>query len=176
MDDLTPDQIAARAAMKNAIPVTLTTAGRSVLREWTFSLPFRHQGVLLAAIRGCDGVGKHNNAKPIVRALRHAIMHPADEREVNRPGSFMSSILLWDEVTVFLRYWDHYPIHYIQHLMHACQVVGVCHPLGSVRSDFYSVYLRIVHKLHLEPESRETMHRRLTEDRIALYGNATGDM
>ena len=144
----------------------------SILRDWVMELPLRYQGV--AAVRGCDGQPKENPAKPIVRALRYAMMNPADPREVGMPSAFMSPRITDDEVTAFIKNWDQYPIHFVQHLMHACQVVGVKHPEIHARNVFMDIYLAMVHKLHLEPESDETMHDRLTEDRIARYGNAHG--
>jgi hypothetical protein len=147
----------------------------SVLRDWVMKLPLRHQGVLVAAIRGCDGAPKENSAKPIVRALRYAVMNPADEREVGMNSAFMRRGFSDDELRAFLRDWDHYPIHFVIHLMHACEVVAFCGSHKNEAIAFQSAYYRMVRKLHLNPESPGEMHDRLTEDRIAKYGNAAGE-
>src|SRR5690348_5609602 len=148
---------------------------RSVLRDWVMELPLRHQGVLVAAVRGCDGATKENSAKPITRALRYAFMNPADEREVSMQSAFMAHRFTADDLRGFLTNWDHFPMHFIQHLMHACQVVGFKHPDIETRQMFRHAYERIVHKLHLLPENEAQMDERLCEDRIALYGNAIGE-
>jgi hypothetical protein len=146
----------------------------SVLRPWVMALPLRHQGVLLAAIRGCDNAPKMNTAKPIARALRYAACNPADEREVDMPKSFMASAFSHEELKAFTGDWDHLPIHYVQHLMHGCEVIGYHHPSQDVRAMFINAYLRMVDSLHVEPEDKWTMDVRLTTDRIAAYNNATG--
>jgi len=155
---------------------------KSVLRDWVMELPLRHQGVLITALRGCDSAPKENSAKPLVRALRYAVLNPADEREVGMPSAFMSPGFSDEELRAFLKDWDHYPIHFVQHLMHACQVVGNCYPPeeklrgpSTAGSAFLFAYHSMVHKLRLNPETPAEMHARLTEDRIARYGNATGD-
>jgi hypothetical protein len=148
---------------------------KSVLRDWVMELPLRHQGVLVAAVRGCDGAPKENSAKPIVRALRYAVLNPADEREVGMPSAFMAPGFSDEELKGFLRDWDHYQVHFIQHLMHACQVVGLCGPHANGALAFQGAYYAMVRKLHLNPETPAEMHARLTEDRIAKYGNATGE-
>lgn len=144
----------------------------SILQNWVADLPIRHQGVLLAAVRGCDGTPKENSAKPLVRALRGAFLNPADTRELDYPSSFMSRSFMESDLVAFLKDWDHYPVHFVQHLMHACQVVGYKHPDEYIRAGFASVYYRMVAKLHLKPEPVNTMDERLTEDRIAKYNAA----
>jgi hypothetical protein len=144
----------------------------SVLRDWTMDLPLRHQGVLVAAVRGCDNAPKENSAKPVVRALRFAFMNPADPREVGLPSAFMAPDLSSEDIGNFLRDWDHYPIHFVQHLMHAAEVIGYKHPRDKTRYIFDELYFRIVQKLHLNPETEEQMDARLMEDRIAAYGAA----
>ena len=144
----------------------------SILQDWVVALPIRHQGVLIAAVRGCDGLPKENNAKPLVRAVRGMFLRPADARELDFPSAFMSLTITGDERNSFFSDWDMYPMHFIQHLMHACQVIGYKHPSGSRRALFFTIYQRFVHKLHLNPESEIEMDRRLTEDRIARYNAA----
>lgn len=147
-------------------------AQRSVMRDWAMDLPLRHQGVLLAAVRGCDGMPKENSAKPLVRAIRYAFMNPADQREVGMPSAFMQDYFSEKELKGFLSDWDHYPIHFVQHLMHACQVIGYKHPDDDMRLRFRTAYYRVVKKLHLEPEDELKMDNRLCEDRISLYQSA----
>jgi hypothetical protein len=60
--------------------------------------------------------------------------------------------------------------------MHAYEIVAYRHPDNKYvfdnqeESTAYNcqvIYLKLVHGLHLEPECREDMIRRLSEDRIA---------
>lgn len=153
----------------------VTTQSRSVLQDWVMELPLRYQGVLLAAVRGCDTVPKESSAKPITRGIRHAFMIPADPREVGMPSSFTAP-LTEAGAKAFLKDWDHYPVHFIQHIMHAAQIIGYCCPDVTARNPFAWLYLAMVDKLHLAPEHIDAMEKRLTEDRIAVYGNATGEM
>lgn len=138
----------------------------SILRDWVIDLPLRHQGVLIAAVRGCDSTPKEDSSKPIIRALRYVFMRPFDEREVDKPRSFMTTGFTEADQIGFLRDWDHYPIHYVQHLMHAAEVVGYCHPDQRERNRWSHLYRMICHKLHVNPETPSEMHVRLTEDRI----------
>lgn len=145
------------------------TYNTSILQTWATELPLRHQGVLLAAVRGCDGQPKENSAKPITRAIRGAFLNPADRREMSKPSSFMTEGFTQEELNLFLKSWDHYPIHFIDHILHACEVIGYKHPGAGTRVLFQIAYKRMVNKLHLNPESEQEMDTRLTEDRIALY-------
>lgn len=143
-----------------------------ILQAWAAELPLRHQGVLIAAVRGCDGTPKENSAKPIIRALRGAFLNPFDERAMSLSSSFMTHSFEEYQLVHFLKDWDHYPMHFIQHLLHGCQVIGYKHPNGTKRTAFFLAYNRMVRKLHLIPESCEEMDKRLCEDRIALYAAA----
>jgi len=51
--------------------------------------------------------------------------------------------------------------------MHALEVIGWRHPDGLTRQRARYLYLDMVANLHLEPESRDRMIERLSEDRIA---------
>lgn len=143
----------------------------NIIRDWASDLPLRHQGVLIVAARGCDGVPKENSAKPLTRAIRHAFMHCADEREIAFPAAFMQDGFTDAELVGFLKDWDHYPTHFVQHIMHACEVIGYKHPDRRLCVMFRDAYMRICHKLHVFPEPEGNMDHRLTEDRIAAYGS-----
>ena len=62
---------------------------------------------------------------------------------------------------------EHYPLHYVTHVMHTLEVIAHYHPNLSVQYVARTFYLRMVHGLHLSPEAPEEMMARLTEDRIA---------
>lgn len=142
----------------------------SVMRRWTTTLPLRHQGVLVTAVRGCDGAPKEDTSKSLSRMIRRAILNPADERETsNKPGGFFgfSGVSLVSDILEFLHSLDQYPLHYVMHLCHASEVIGYKHPDPAFRSFFFVVYQMIVHTFHLRPESEQEMDIRLTLDRVA---------
>lgn len=150
-------------------------ASQSILQNWVMELPLRHQGCLLTAIRGCDGLPKENSAKPIVRALRGVCLNPADAREMEYPSAFMTKNFTQEEFTFFLKNWDEYPIHFILHLLHAIEIVGYKHPNGKIKRKYLTAYHHIVYKFHLNVEEEKQMDERFTENRIDKYNNSTGD-
>ena len=144
----------------------------SVLQRWVMELPLRMQGVLMSAARGCDITEKPRTPGegPIERHLsaylRWTFMVPADPREVLIKGAFMridAPVLgTWKPSEM-----GHLPVHYYAHLMHAFQVVSVCHPNATIRTEAGNIYNAMVYNLHLCPEGQNTFYTRLTEDRVA---------
>lgn len=45
-----------------------------VLQPWVNALPFMQQGILISAVRGCDGIPKRHKAKLIVKWYRRCIL------------------------------------------------------------------------------------------------------
>jgi hypothetical protein len=144
------------------------TETRSILYDWVQELGLRHQGVILAAMRGCDGVGKQDVTKPIMRAIRAVTLVPFDARELIEPKGYMyfeqDSFL--EAIKVVSKSMDEYPLHFILHMLHALEIIGYKHPISSVRAAFQYGYERLVKKMHLRPEMEGVMNERLTEDRI----------
>lgn len=153
-----------------------------VLRPWVRALSLRYQGVLVTAIRGCDGAPKEDRSKSLSRMLRRAILNPADERETTMVGGFFGfdPNKLKADLHAFLHSLDAYPLHYVMHLMHAVEVIGYEYPPPPNAADweyydgqlhlqmfFLEVYVAMCHTLHVNPERREQMAERLTADRIA---------
>jgi hypothetical protein len=130
------------------------------------ALPLRFQGVLIASVRGCDGADKNDRSKPVLRALRRTFLNPADEAECYLDGGFMSVEFTYEQRDAFLSDVDCYPVHFILHIMHACEVVGYNHPTEKVRWRFAELYTALVKKFHLVPELPEALDYRLTAKRI----------
>jgi hypothetical protein len=141
----------------------------SIIQDWVAALGLRHQGVLLTAIRGCDGVGKHDLSKPIMRAIRAICLVPYDERELTEPKGFMyyDHVSFRDAVTTFSKNLDEYPMHFILHMLYALEVIGYGHSGVQTSEDFLWAYEMLVRKIHLRPESIIDMNVRLREDRVA---------
>lgn len=137
---------------------------RSVLQDWVMALPLAVQGVLVCAIRGPDGAEKEADAKPLVRAYRKAIMHNAYPRGT-KDDDFMgdhSGRATPEAALKFLRNVDHYPHHWFMHLVHAAQVVGYESPDPNHSAFWSNFYAAAVHRMHLNPETKEQMWARLT--------------
>lgn len=161
------------------LSVLLVMINGSVLQPWVMQLPRRAQGGLLVGLRGCDDAPKNpatisekhgcstGNDTPergLVAFLRYCVMVPADAREIDIPGAFFQSEppCNWKPSQ-----FGHYPEHWYAHIMHSFEIVGYCHPSQRCADHGRSIYERLVHNLHLYPETKEQMLTRLTEDRIA---------
>lgn len=70
-----------------------------------------------------------------------------------------------DWVTEYLRCLDEVPHHFQLHFMHAVEIVGYKHPDEQIRSWWAGVYERLVHDMHLWPESEEQLDARLGDSR-----------
>ena len=80
--------------------------------------------------------------------------------------SFHPSELL-PAVQKFVKNMDHYPLHFVSHLMHAFEVIGYEHPDEETAEAFLEAYDIMVYALHLNPETVEQHRERMNEDRIA---------
>jgi hypothetical protein len=101
--------------------------------------------------------------------IRRAALNPADPRESLNAGGFFgfSPETLDASLRDFFHSLDQYPLHYVMHLAHACEVIGYSHPDEDMSSFFSLVYGLFCLTFHLRPETKDAMTGRLTEDRIA---------
>lgn len=131
-----------------------------VVQPWMNDLTFKQQSVILSALRGCDGKEKHDCTKRIVRALRGIVLYDADP-----DSTFIrrESLSLAEAVAEFSGDLDHYPMHFVLHLMFAAEIVGYEHPDRDTRHDWAAFYFKTVHAMHLNPETPEEMRARLTD-------------
>lgn len=65
---------------------------------------------------------------------------------------------------------DELPFHYFTHFMHASEILGYKHPDKSHREFWNDFYIRMVHTLHLWPETLSQMDMRLG-DNISGWGS-----
>lgn len=151
----------------------------SVLQDWVMELPLRAQGTILTGIRGCDlapknpytivegtgcSTGESTPERHLVAYLRFLCLNPADPREVDIPGAWFQSQPpeKWKPSQ-----FGHYPQHWYAHLMHCFEVVAYLRPGNDEHTDrTLGIYIRLAHNLHLNPETKEQMLERLTEDRF----------
>jgi hypothetical protein len=144
---------------------------KSILQQWVINLGLRHQGVLLSVVRGCDNVGKEDASKAIARALRGTFLFAFDLE----PSSFIELHVEDTELearfSAFLRNFDHLPIHFVMHLMFAAEIIGYKHPIREIRLVWQLFYRRLVHKLHLRPESEDRLDERLNACEAEFHAN-----
>jgi hypothetical protein len=157
--------------------------GKHVMQEWTADLPFMQQTVLISAVRGCDGMRKYHEAKPLMRWYRRCILLSAfDGRALTDPfetggGSFTGPVAgefittayqkqqaMDQAVDGFLVARDEVPLHFYSHTMHAFQILGYKYPGQETREFWHDVYMRMVNAFHLRPESEDDMDTRLGDD------------
>ena len=153
---------------------------KSIVQDWACRLGLRHQGVLMAAIRGCDGLEKNHVSKRIARALRADVLNS----HVGDPRKSRSFIQVFDEETFsamteeLTSELDVYPLHYIMHLAHAAEILGYKHPDLNTHSRWRILYFRICKRLHVNPETEEQLDARLNadEETFASDGNNVNEL
>jgi hypothetical protein len=165
-----------------------------VLQEWVWSLSFMQQTVLLTAVRGPDGLPKYGGVKMLLRWYRRCILVSSLDGEViqnpydDRGGSFMgpSYKKRWSTVTPghswqtemsyilsdYLRELDAIPHHFQLHLLHSFEIVGYKHPVKEIREWFREAYYRLVHDMHLWPETEQQLDERLNDTRAGWLQRA----
>lgn len=132
----------------------------SVLQPWVEQLGLRHQGVLMACVRGCDSVPKEDATKTLARCLRSVLLNSFDPK----PTSFIEHVddnELQQRMAAVLKNHDHYPIHYIMHLMHGSEIIGYKHTNPWVRDCWHWFYEKLAQCFHLNPETEQQMDIRL---------------
>jgi hypothetical protein len=144
----------------------------SVLQAWVCNLTFMKQSVLLASIRGPDGLHKNHVAKAILRWYRRCILNCAFDKRVhttpedqctgkftgNLPKRFQS---IDEAVAEYHTSLDEVPHHFQLHLMHASEILGYKHPDHAIRLWWRSFYFSLAKDMHLTPETEEQMDYRL---------------
>ena len=131
----------------------------SVLKEWVTHLGLRHQGVLMACVRGCDNVPKEDPAKALTRCLRGVLLNSF----APRPSSFIEhvdDVELRDRMVSVLKNHDHFPVHFIMHLMHGAEIIGYKWP--DPAAVFWRwFYEKLAQCFHLNVETETQLDARL---------------
>lgn len=143
---------------------------RSVLQDWVMNLGLRHQGVLVSCIRGCDNVPKEDPSKTLMRALRSVILHSFNQT----PSAFIDFVdsdVLRERMVAVLSSLDHYPVHYIMHVLHATEIVAYKSPEAT---DWLWFYEKLCKCFHVKPETEEQLDARLGEVDEKLFAQSQG--
>jgi hypothetical protein len=141
-----------------------------ILQPWVADLGLRHQGCLLASVRGCDTAPKEDASKAIQRVFRGAILIPHCG-DATKAKSFIQVVpddQLIDLMTAFAKNHDNYPHHYVMHIVHAAEIIGYKQPKaqGLFWRDFYH---RMCKALHVTPETEAEMDGRLSPDEETFF-------
>lgn len=143
------------------------SGGSGILREWVSALGLRHQGLILTAIRGCDDVPREDSSKWLTRFYRACVLR-AHCGDPNQARSFMvwtdDPGVFWANASPFIRSHDHYPHHFLMHLLHAAEVVGYKMPRSLQQQWWQTFYVQLAGKFHLGAESEADLDRRLNAD------------
>jgi len=129
-----------------------------VLKDWMVKIPWKQQSVILSALRGPD-LSRPVAVKKINRWLRDVIQNNAD------PSSEYMKDRTLPEIEDLKLDMGYCTMHYFTHLMHALEIIGYKHPDESVSDTAKRYYLGLVDFVHLNPETREQMDKRL-EDKV----------
>ena len=129
-----------------------------VLQDWMGELPWKQQSVILSSLRGPD-THRPEHVKKINRWLRAITQNNADTStdymlEISHP--------LLEELQRDLEYCT---MHYYCHLMHAMGIIGHNHPEEKTKNIAINYYAAMVDFLHLNPETKDQMNKRL-EDKV----------
>lgn len=150
------------------------------------------QTVLATAVRGPDGLPKYGGVKMLLRWYRRCILVSSIDGEVltdpcdPRGGSFMgpsygpemaSVRAHWQNrmdgiLSDYLRELDAVPHHFQLHLLHSFEIVGYKHPDETIRDWFRRAYERLVHDMHLWPETEAQLDARLNDTRAGWLKRA----
>lgn len=135
-----------------------------IMKEWTTKIGLRHQGILVSAIRGGDMNAKDDPTKHLLRMYRDVILVSFDKN----PSRFIQKIGNMEQLKhgmiKVLDSFDHYPMHFILHIIFASEVIGYKHPEEEMRNIWKWFYETFVYKIHMNPETEEQMDNRLNCD------------
>lgn len=159
---------------------------RSVLQDWVMELPLMQQSVLIAAMRGPDGVVKDHPSKSLCKWLRRCIVISAfDGIALTDPyhiggGSYTGPSLtqvgegfeLWEApmdliAKKFLNAQDDLPHHFYLHFIHAAEIIGYKHSDMRIRNWWAKTYQRFCHDMHMKFESQSQLDSRLNDNEAA---------
>lgn len=135
-----------------------------VLLPWLARCSWKEQTCVLCALRGPDA-GASAKVKSWTRFLRAAACRNADPSDrFMRPEERQTFVEIESTSQDLL---NMLPVHYLAHLMHALQIIGLRHDDAQTSRVARCAYLDLCGYLHLKPEPDGEMEIRLS-DRVQL--------
>lgn len=129
-----------------------------VLQDWMGELPWKQQSVILSSLRGPD-THRPENIKKVTRWLRAITQNSADSST-----DYMKDVGL-PEFEALRTELEFCTVHYFCHLLHTFEIIGYHHPISEIRNLSREYYFGLVNALHLNPETKEQLDKRL-EDKV----------
>lgn len=145
----------------------------SVMQPWVCTLTFMQQSVLMAGVRGPDGIHKNHISKVLLRWYRRCVFYSAFEKKIFTDpftpggGSFTGPCTYTHIEYVVKQYLlslDEIPHHFQLHFMHGAEIIGYKHPDARIRGFWQTLYFKLVNDMHLVPETIEEMDFRLGDN------------
>ena len=159
---------------------------QTVVQDWATRCSMMQQSVLFGIVRGPDAFPKYHPVKHIIRWYRRCLLKSALDGEVisnpydPRGGSFTGPSFSFDSpeqlgidwettmdilVNEFMTTMDAMPIHFWLHMMHAVEIMGYKHSDARIAAWWTGLYHRMVHAMHVYPETCEQLDNRLGDTR-----------
>ncbi len=134
----------------------------SVLKDWVVEkCSWKEQTVLLCALRGADFNGSPELKAWTRKIRREVLANAAPGKTFMQQEAILSFKFIADRYPLKL---DMLPVHFLSHLMHACQVLGAYHPQYPTRHLFMDAYIDLCDYLHVNPENVAAMAERLKDE------------
>lgn len=142
----------------------------SIVKDWVAELGLRHQGVIVSAVRGPDGILRDDPIKTLVRIYRGQALNAfcGDVRDATSYMQPFDQAVFEATAKTVLRSIDHYNLHFFLHFAHAVEIMGYYAP--SHRDAWLWLYENICRKLHIRPETQAQLDARLGADE-ATFGS-----
>lgn len=131
-----------------------------VLQEWTQSLSWKKQTVLLTAIRAPDTLTTLQ-IKQITVWLRAVILKDADPMTGFMHGALRGGLPRFEQID---REFERLPLHCAHHLILAIQVIAFDHPDEQMQREAGAFYNAAVEAQHLNLETPSQYERRMTDN------------
>lgn len=136
----------------------------SVVQDWvSICCTWKQQTVLLAGLRGCDGLPKHDPSKQFTKKMRAVLLKNADPTSSFMPCGEGEESIADFFIDCSRGGLDAYPVHWLMHFLQAAEIIGYKHPDEETRAYWIHFYLAGVTALHLNPESEEQLDKRLVD-------------
>ena len=144
----------------------------SVLRDWVQNLSYCKQGVLMGAIRGCDGVNPEGPHKVLTRGIRMYCLKSGKTTGTFNAVPPTSNQLKAAVAELTDKFYDQLPVHFFLHLIFAMEVIGYDHPNLNERRLWHYLYVTCVKAMHLNYEPHYIYDARLSDDENSEAGEA----
>jgi hypothetical protein len=134
----------------------------SVIKDWLLmpNVSLYQQSIVLSAIRGNDSVIDNDVSKKIVKKLRYNVLKKA----VKSNYSYMDNDADIETVRELANRVNEYPIHFYEHLIKACEIIGFKHPDQETRKWFNETYRILTASINLAEETEEECDLRFKDE------------